>query len=88
MHGAVRTVASQQGFRQRHKVHDLVHQQPVWVDRDGSFSTQSVEMSGKTLLFKSIRVQKGENRRDLSGDLTLTQAADLFTSPIVVAENR
>jgi hypothetical protein len=64
MHGAVRTVASQQGFRQRHKVHDLVHQQPVWVDRDGSFSTQSVEMSGKTLLFKSIRVQKGENRRD------------------------
>jgi hypothetical protein len=44
-------------------------------------TTMSVEMTGKALLFKSIGVQKRENRRDfhqVSDDLTLTQAADLL----------
>jgi hypothetical protein len=38
----------------------------------------SFAMTGKALLFKSIGVQKKENRRDfqqVSDDLTLTQAA-------------
>jgi hypothetical protein len=46
------------------------------------FSTPSVERTGKTLLFKSIGVQKRENRRDfhqVSDDLTLTQAADILS---------
>jgi hypothetical protein len=44
-------------------------------------TTMSVEMTGKALLFKSIGVQKRENRRDfhqVSDDLTLTQAADML----------
>jgi hypothetical protein len=51
----------------------------------------SLEMRGKALLFKSIGVQKRENRRDfqrVSDDLTLTQAADILNSHIVVADNR
>ena len=54
-------------------------------------TTMSLEMTGKALLFKSIGVQKRENRRDfhqVSDDLTLTQAADILNSHIVVAENR
>jgi hypothetical protein len=54
-------------------------------------TTMSVEMKGKALLFKSIGVQKRENRRDfhrVSDDLTLTQAADILSSHIVLAENR
>jgi hypothetical protein len=54
-------------------------------------TTMSVEMTGKALLFKSIGVQKRENRRDfhrISDDLTLTQAADILSSHIVLAENR
>jgi hypothetical protein len=54
-------------------------------------TTMSLEMRGKALLFKSIGVQKRENRRDfqrVSDDLTLTQAADILNSHIVVADNR
>jgi hypothetical protein len=54
-------------------------------------TTMSVEMTGKALLFKSIGVQKRENRRDfhqVSDDLTLTQAADILNRPIDVADNR
>ena len=54
-------------------------------------TTMSVEMTGKALLFKSIGVQKKENRRDfhrVSDDLTLTQAADILSSYVVVADNR
>jgi hypothetical protein len=51
----------------------------------------SLAMTGKALLFKSIGVQKKENRRDfqqVSYDLTLTQAADILNSHVVVADNR
>jgi len=54
-------------------------------------TTISVEMTGKALLFKSIVVQKRENRRDfhqVSDDLTLTQATDILNRHIVVADNR
>jgi hypothetical protein len=54
-------------------------------------TSMSVEMTGKALLFKSIGVQKRENRRDfhqVSDDLTLTQAADMLNRHIVVADNR
>jgi hypothetical protein len=54
-------------------------------------TTMSLEMAGKALLFKSIGVQKRENRRDfhqVSDDLTLTQAADMLNRHIVVADNR
>jgi len=54
-------------------------------------TTMSLEMTGKALLFKSIGVQKRENRRDfhqVSDDLTLTQAADILNRHVVVAENR
>jgi hypothetical protein len=54
-------------------------------------TTISVEMTGKALLFKSIGVQKRENRRDfhqVSDDLTLVQAADILNRHIVVADNR
>jgi hypothetical protein len=54
-------------------------------------TTMSVEMTGKALLFKSIGVQKMENRRDfqqVSDDLTLTQAADILNRHVVVADNR
>jgi hypothetical protein len=54
-------------------------------------TTMSVEMTGKALLFKSIGVQKKENRQDfhqVPDDLTLTQAADLLNRHIVVADNR
>src|ERR1700675_4281217 len=54
-------------------------------------TTMSLEMTGKALLFKSIGVQKRENRRDfhqVSDDLTLTEAADILNKHIVVADNR
>jgi len=54
-------------------------------------TSMSVEMTGKALLFKSIGMQKRENRRDfhqVSDDLTLTQAADILNRHIVVADNR
>jgi hypothetical protein len=54
-------------------------------------TTMSLEMRGKALLFKSIAVQKRENRWDfhqVSDDLTLTQAADILNSHMVVADNR
>jgi hypothetical protein len=54
-------------------------------------TTMSLAMTGKALLFKSIGVQKTENRRDfqqVSDDLTLTQAADILNGHVVVAENR
>ena len=54
-------------------------------------TSMSVEMTGKALLFKSIGVQKRENRRDfhhVSDDLTLTQGADLLSRHTVVADNR
>jgi hypothetical protein len=53
-------------------------------------TAMSVEMTGKALLFKSIGMQKRENRRDfrqVPDDLTLTQAADILTRHIVVADN-
>jgi hypothetical protein len=54
-------------------------------------TTMSLAMTGKALLFKSIGVQKKENRRDfqqVSYDLTLTQAADILNKYIVVTDNR
>jgi hypothetical protein len=54
-------------------------------------TTMSLAMTGKALLFKSIGVQKMENRRDfqqVSDDLTLTQAADILNRHVVVADNR
>jgi hypothetical protein len=48
-------------------------------------------MTGKALFFKSIGISKRENRRDfhqVSDDLTLTQAADILNSHVVVADNR
>jgi hypothetical protein len=54
-------------------------------------TAMSLEMTGKALLFKSIGVQRRENRRDfrqVSDDLTLTQAADILNKHIVVADNR
>src|ERR1700687_3715746 len=54
-------------------------------------TSMSVEMTGKALLFKSIGVQKKETHRDfrqVSDDLTLTQAADILNRHIVVADNR
>jgi len=54
-------------------------------------TTMSVEMTGKALLFKSIGVQKMENRRgfqQVSDDLTLTQAADILNGHTAVADNR
>jgi hypothetical protein len=54
-------------------------------------TAMSLEMTGKALLFKSIGVQRRENRRDfhqVSDDLTLTQAADILNRHIVVADNR
>ncbi len=54
-------------------------------------TTLSVEMTGKALLFKSIGVQKTENRREfqqVSDDLTLAQAADILNGHIAVADNR
>jgi hypothetical protein len=54
-------------------------------------TTMSLEMTGRALLFKSIEVQKRENRRDfhqVSDDLTLVQAADILNRHIVVADNR
>jgi hypothetical protein len=54
-------------------------------------TNMSVEMTGKALLFKSIGVQKMENRRDFqqaSDDLTLTQAAEILNRHVVVADNR
>jgi hypothetical protein len=53
-------------------------------------TAMSVEMTGKALLFKSIGVQKRENRRDfhrVSDDLTLTQAAEILNSHMSVADN-
>ena len=49
-------------------------------------TTMNLEMTGRALLFKSIEVQKKENRRDfhqVSDDLTLTQAADLLNKHTV-----
>ncbi len=54
-------------------------------------TTMSLAMTGKALLFKSIGVQKTENRRDfqqVSDDLTLSQAADILNGHVVVADNR
>jgi hypothetical protein len=51
----------------------------------------SLEMTGKALLFATIGVQKKENHRDFQrvlDDLTLTQAADILNSQVVVADNR
>ena len=45
-------------------------------------TTMTVEMTGKAFFFKSIGVQKRENRRDfhqVSNDLTLTQAANILS---------
>ena len=53
-------------------------------------TTMIVEMTGKALLFKSIGVQKKENRRDfhrVPDDLSLTQAADILNKYIVVTDN-
>jgi hypothetical protein len=54
-------------------------------------TTMNLDITGKALLFKSIGIQKRENRREfhqVSDDLTLTQAADLLSRHVVVADNR
>jgi hypothetical protein len=54
-------------------------------------TTMNLEMTGKALLFKSIGVQKRENRQDfhqISDDLTLTQAADILNRHTILADNR
>jgi hypothetical protein len=54
-------------------------------------TTLSLEMTGKALLFATIGVQKSENHRDfhrVSDDLTLTEAAGILKSQMVVADNR
>jgi hypothetical protein len=54
-------------------------------------TTLTLAMTGKALLFASIGVQKRENHRDfhrVSDDLTLTEAAAILSSQIVVADNR
>jgi hypothetical protein len=54
-------------------------------------TSMNVEMTGKALLFKSIGVQKRETRWDfhqVSDDLTITEAADILSRHIVVADNR
>jgi hypothetical protein len=53
-------------------------------------TTLSVEMKGKALLFATIGVQKKEHHRDfhrVPDDLTLSQAADILNSQVVVADN-
>jgi hypothetical protein len=70
--------------------HFEVRQEEV-VPSHWDMTTMSLEMTGKALLFKSIGVQRRENRRDfhqVSDDLTLTQAAELLNRHIVVADNR
>jgi hypothetical protein len=54
-------------------------------------TTLSLQMTGKALLFASIGVQKRENHRDfqrVSDDLTLSEAAGILNSKMVVADNR
>jgi len=54
-------------------------------------AAMTVDMRGKALLFKTINVQQTETRNDfqrVADDLTLTQAADILSGQIVVAENR
>ena len=54
-------------------------------------TTLSLQMTGKALLFASIGVQKRENHRDfhrVSDDLTLSEAAGILNSQMVVADNR
>jgi hypothetical protein len=54
-------------------------------------AAMAVDMKGKALLFKTINVQQTETRSDFQrvpDDLTLTQAADILSGQIVVAENR
>jgi hypothetical protein len=70
--------------------HFEVRQEEV-VPGHWDMTAMSVEMTGTALLFKSIGVQKKENHRDfhqVSDDLTLTQAADLLSSHVVVADSR
>jgi len=54
-------------------------------------AAMAVDMKGKALFFKTINVQQTETRNDfqrVADDLTLTQAADILSGQIVVAENR
>ncbi|MGA3315690.1 MAG: hypothetical protein ABSC64_04545 [Candidatus Korobacteraceae bacterium] len=54
-------------------------------------AAMTVDMRGKALLFKTINVQQTETRSDfqrVADDLTLTQAADILSGQVVVAENR
>ena len=54
-------------------------------------AAMAVDMKGKALFFKTINVQQTETRSDfqpVADDLTLTQAADILSGQIVVAENR
>jgi hypothetical protein len=70
--------------------HFEVRQEEV-VPGHWDMTAMTVEMTGTALLFKSIGVQKKENHRDfhqVSDDLTLTQAADLLNSHVVVADSR
>ncbi len=51
----------------------------------------AVDMKGKALLFKSIKVQQTEKRTDFQrvpDELTLAQAADILNRQIFVADNR
>jgi hypothetical protein len=54
-------------------------------------AAMAVDMKGRALLFKTINVQQTETRSDfqrMADDLTLTQAADILSGLVVVAENR
>ena len=54
-------------------------------------AAMAVDMKGKALFFKTINVQQTETRNDfqrVADDLTLTQAADILSGQIVVADNR
>ena len=54
-------------------------------------TTMNLAMTGKALLFAIIGVQKRETRLDfhqVSDDLTITEAADILSRHIVVADNR
>jgi hypothetical protein len=70
--------------------HFEVRQEEV-VPGHWDMTTLSLQMTGKALLFASIGVQKRETHRDfhrVSDDLTLTEAAGILKSEMVVADNR
>ena len=54
-------------------------------------TTMSVEITGKALLFATVCMRKRENRRgfrQVSDDLTLTEAAEMLNRQLVLADSR